>query len=78
MVEVDFNRQNREGKIYMKIKITLAMLAIGVSVLGFGCACNRPPLPAGQAVSPGMNEHPLPLDGSPGINPKNTTPIPPG
>jgi hypothetical protein len=63
----------------MKIKITLAMLAIGVSALGFGCACDRPPSPAGQAVSPGMNDHPpLSPDRSPAFDPDKPASIPPG
>jgi hypothetical protein len=38
----------------MKIKIMLPMLAIGVSALGVGCACHRPPPPDGQAGGSGM------------------------
>jgi hypothetical protein len=37
----------------MKIKLTFAIAVIGVSVLGIGCACHRPP-PGDQA---GMRGH---------------------
>jgi len=63
----------------MKIKITLAMLAIGISALGVGCACNRPQPPDGQTASPDMNVHRLPPpDGSPGFDPNKPAPLPPG
>ncbi|MGD0351083.1 MAG: EF-hand domain-containing protein [Verrucomicrobiota bacterium] len=48
----------------MKIKTTLAILALGATVLGVGCSANsnccRPPPPAGQAGGPrgpGMKGH---------------------
>jgi EF hand len=50
----------------MKINATLAMLAIGASALGVGCACHRPP-PGEQTGNmmggPGMRGHhpPSPL-----------------
>jgi hypothetical protein len=48
-------------KNIMKIKTTLAMLALGATVLGVGCSsdrnCCRPPPPAGQAGGPGMKGH---------------------
>ena len=41
----------------MKIKTTLAMLALGATVLGVGCSSDRncccPPSPVGQAGGPG-------------------------
>jgi hypothetical protein len=44
----------------MKIKLTLALAVIGISALGIGCACHRPPPPAEQAGmmdDPGMRGH---------------------
>ena len=45
----------------MKIKTTLAMLALGATALGVGCSSNRncccPPPHAGQAGGPGMKGH---------------------